>query len=83
MIPCRMGLGGKGKLTIDGQTSEQSSRWKTEVTKAFSAKKDLESPRGRVARTLRMRMYSNDIIIRCMIIRLSMSGRCSTFVNRA
>ena len=72
--PCR-------KLTTDGQTSEQSSRRKTEVTKEFSAKQDLESTRGRVARTLRMRMYSNDIIIRCMIIRLSMSGRCSTFVR--
>ena len=83
MIPSRMGLGGKGKFTTDGHTSEQSSRRKTEVTKEFSAKQDLESTRGRVARPLRMRMYSNDIIIRRMIIRLSMSGRCSTLVNRA
>ena len=33
MIPSQMGLGGKGKLTTDGQTSEQSSRRKAEVTK--------------------------------------------------
>ena len=56
MIPSRMGLGGKGKLTTDGQTSEQSSRRKAQVTKeslfspSLSLKQDLECTRGRVAR---------------------------------
>ena len=45
-----MGLRGKGKLTTDGQTSEQSSRRKTEMTKEFFAKQDLDSTRGRVVR---------------------------------